>query len=59
MSLNSGLYSLANIEWAKAQVALGMTNSYAELLRSTQFDPRSHEAHLDQELLDTLITFVQ
>lgn len=52
---NSALYTVANMKWAEAQVALGMTMSYTDYLQHRLGDPNSHDSRLDRDLLNDLI----
>jgi len=51
----SALYTVANMRWAEAQVAFGMTHSYETYLRDRLGDPNSQDSQLDRGLLLELI----
>ena len=51
----SALYTVANMKWAEAQVAFGMSTSYSEYLHHRLGDPNSHDSQLDRHLLLDLI----
>lgn len=55
----SALYTVANMQWAETQVALGWTNSYEEYLKRRLGDPNSHDSLLDRRLLTELIDVCQ
>ncbi|HUQ86353.1 MAG TPA: SGNH/GDSL hydrolase family protein [Vicinamibacterales bacterium] len=51
----SALYTVANMQWAHTQVALGMTRSYETYLKDRLGDPNSHDSQIDRaELLDLI-----
>jgi len=52
----SALYTVANMQWAESQVALGMTTSYVTYLRNRLGDPNSHDSQLDRTLLLEIIS---
>jgi hypothetical protein len=52
---NSALYTVANMQWAETQVALGLTESYAAYLRRLLGDPGGADAKRDAGLLRDLI----
>lgn len=51
----SALYTVANMQWAETQVALGFTVSYEAYLERRLGDPNSHDSTLDRMLLNDLI----
>ena len=51
----SALYTVANMQWAETQVALGMTTSYPEYLHRRLGDPNSHDSQVDRGMLLELI----
>ena len=51
----SALYTIANMQWAETQVALGMTTSYTEYLHRRLGDPNSADSQVDRGLLLQLI----
>jgi hypothetical protein len=55
----SALYTVANMQWAETQVALGFTASYADYLKHRLADPNSHDSVADRQLLNELITACQ
>ena len=55
----SALYTVANMQWAETQVALGMTTSYVDYLKSRLGDPESTDSIRDRELLRDLIAKAQ
>ena len=55
LSNNSALYTVANLQWAEAQIAFGMTTSYPEYLRHRLGNPESRDARIDRDLLRDLI----
>ena len=52
---NSALYTIANMQWAETQVALGLTESYTEYLKQHLADPNGPDAARDTGLLRQLI----
>jgi hypothetical protein len=52
---NSALYTIANMQWAETQVALGWTESYTEYLKQHLGDPNGPDAARDTGLLRQLI----
>jgi len=56
---NSALYTVANMQWAETQVALGMTKSYIAYLHDRFADPGSADSVRDRELLNDLILKTQ
>lgn len=52
---SSALYTVANMQWAESQVALGMTGSYPEYLQRRLGDPNSADSQTDRTLLLDLI----
>jgi hypothetical protein len=52
---SSALYTIANMQWAETQVALGMTVSYTEYLQRRLGDPNSHDSQLERHLMLDLI----
>lgn len=59
LSTRSALYTVANMQWAESQVALGMTTSYQEYLSGRLADPGSHDSQLDRRLLTELVDVCQ
>lgn len=55
----SALYTVANMQWAETQVALGMTSSYADYLKRRLGDPNSEDSVRDRGLLNELIATCQ
>jgi hypothetical protein len=56
----SALYTVANMQWAETQVALGLTTSYVDYLKHRLGDPNSPDSVRDRELLrDTISTAQQ
>jgi hypothetical protein len=55
----SALYTVANMQWAKMQVALGMTTSYSDYLNLRLGDPNGHDSQVDRGLLLDLIARCQ
>jgi len=51
----SAFYAVANMEWAKWQVALGWTATYADYLRARMSDPNGPDARRDRATLVALI----
>jgi len=51
----SALYTVANMQWAETQVALGMTTSYLQYLNRRLGDPNSRDSQIDRGLLLELI----
>jgi hypothetical protein len=51
----SALYTVANMQWAQMQVALGMTVSYSDYLHHRLGDPNSKDSQIDRGLLLDLI----
>jgi hypothetical protein len=47
----SALYTVANMQWAQAQIALGMTSSYPDYLRRRLEDPNSRDSISDRDML--------
>jgi hypothetical protein len=52
---HSALYTVANMQWAESQVALGMTRSYTDYLNHRLGDPNSSDSIRDRQLLRELI----
>ncbi|MBY0494604.1 MAG: hypothetical protein K2Y23_10345 [Cyanobacteria bacterium] len=52
---SSALYTVANMQWAETQVALGMTASYPDYLRRRLGDENSSDSQLDRNLLLDLV----
>ena len=52
---NSALYTVANMQWAETQVALGWTESYTTYLKQRLGDPHGPQATHDTALLRELI----
>lgn len=59
LSVHSALYTVANMQWAESQVALGMTVSYPAYLKRRLGDPNSQDSQRDRQLLNGLITACQ
>jgi len=55
----SALYTVANMQWAQMQVALGMTTSYSDYLNLRLGDPNGHDSQVDRGLLLDLIARCQ
>jgi len=53
---HSALYTIANMQWAETQVALGWTESYTEYLKQRLGDPNGPDAARDTSLLRQLIS---
>jgi hypothetical protein len=53
---HSALYTIANMQWAETQVALGRTESYTEYLKQRLGDPHGPDATRDTTLLRQLIS---
>ena len=53
----SALYTVANMQWAETQAAMGFTDSYPVYLKRRLGDPNSHDSVLDRGLLRRLIEF--
>ena len=51
----SAFYTVANMQWAQWQVALGMTPTYADYLRRRMGDPNGPDARADRATLVALI----
>jgi hypothetical protein len=51
----SALYTVADMQWAKMQVTLGMTTSYPDYLLHRLGDPNSHDSRVDRDLLLDLV----
>ena len=51
----SAFYTVANMQWAQWQVALGMTPTYADYLRRRMGDPNGPDARADRATLAALI----
>jgi hypothetical protein len=51
----SALYTIANMQWAETQVALGMTSSYTDYLKRRLGDPASRDSQVDRGILLELI----
>ena len=47
---NSALYTVANMQWAETQVALGLTESYTDYLKRRLGDPNGPDAARDDGL---------
>lgn len=56
---HSALYTVASMQWAETQVALGMTTSYTDYLRRRLGDPNTPDSIRDRELLRDLIASAQ
>ena len=54
---SSALYTVANMQWAETQAAMGFTDSYPAYLQRRFADPKSHDSVLDRSLLRALIEF--
>jgi hypothetical protein len=59
LNANSALYTIANMQWAETQAALGMTVSYTDYLHHRLGDPNSTDSTRDRELLRDLIAITQ
>lgn len=59
LSVNSALYTVANMQWADTQVALGMTVSYPDYLKRRLADPNSHDSQVDRKNLTAMIDSAQ
>lgn len=55
LSINSALYTVANMKWSETQVALGMTAGYTTYLHRRFADPDSHDSQVDRALLVELV----
>ena len=55
----SALYTVANMQWAETQVALGLTTSYGDYLKHRLGDPNSLDSVRDRELLRETIAKAQ
>lgn len=55
----SALYTVANMQWAEMQVALGMTTSYGDYLKHRLGDPNSGDSIRDRDLLRDMIANAQ
>jgi lysophospholipase L1-like esterase len=56
---SSALYTVANMQWAETQVALGMSESYTDYLHRRLGDPHSPDSIRDRDLLRDLIATAQ
>jgi hypothetical protein len=56
---SSALYTVANMQWAETQAALGITTSYADYLKRRLGDAQSPDAVRDRELLRDLVATAQ
>lgn len=55
LNSESAFYTVATMQWAETQVALGMTTSYSEYLKRRFTDPNSRDSKLDRGELEKLI----
>lgn len=55
LNSESAFYTVATMQWAETQVALGMTTSYADYLKRRFADPNSRDSKLDRAELEKLI----
>jgi len=55
----SALYTVANMQWSKMQVTLGMTTSYPDYLHHRLGNPNGHDSQVDRGLLLDLIARCQ
>jgi hypothetical protein len=53
----SALYTVANMQWAETQSAMGFTDSYTDYLHRRLGDPNSHDSLLDRGLLRALVEY--
>ena len=56
---SSALYTVANMQWAETQVALGRSVAYAEYLQNRLADPQSPDSIRDRDLMRDLIASAQ
>jgi len=55
----SALYTVANMQWAETQVALGLSTAYGDYLKHRLGDPNSLDSVRDRELLRDMIATAQ